>query len=567
MSASRETGRERSSIVQALLLIAPVTILVVMAWQHRWIGDDAFIDFRIVKQIRAGNGPVFNMGERVEAGTSPLWLIILFVVHTLVPLRLEWEAVFLGIGFTAAGVVLAQRGAWLVVKAAAPDALVVPFGALVLVALPPMWDYATSGLETGLSFAWLGLCFWGLARRYEQSVVSPSDERKRPPLWLCVVIGLGPLVRPDFAVFTVAFMVAAFVIDPGRDWMGRSQAALAVFALPVASEIFRMGYYATLVPNTALAKESGLANWGQGWRYAENYAGPYWLWFPLLVVAIVVAVVIVRAARTRDVRRLAIVTAPIAGALLSAVYVVRVGGDFMHARLLLPATFAALLPVSVLEFRALYRVAIATIVGWAAVCALSLRGPFPTRTITDERRFWQTNTRVEHPVTVDDFRRINGYRRGKQARVLAANGDRVLALFSEQIPLGASVKQAAAIQGGSVGVAGYLAPTDVYVIDTLGLADPLGSRIRIGKRGRPGHEKVLPQAWMIARFTEAQGPMLDQARQALRCDALADLFEATSGSLGFTDFFRNMSWSPRLTSLRFSEAPGEAEKELCPHNP
>jgi arabinofuranosyltransferase len=147
--------------------------------------------------------------------------------------------------------------------------------------------------------------------------------------------------------------------------------------------------------------------------------------------------------------------------------------------------------------------------------------------------------------------------------VLAARGDRVLALFSEQIPLSPSVKQAAAIQGGSVGVAGYLAPTDVYVIDTLGLADPLGSRIRIGKRGRPGHEKVLPQAWMIARFTEAAGPTFDQARQALRCDALADLLKATSGSLGFTDFFRNMTWSPRLTSLRFSEVPSEADKELC----
>jgi arabinofuranosyltransferase len=546
-----------------VLFVAPAVILVIMAWQHRWIGDDAFIDFRIVKQIRAGNGPVFNLGERVEAGTSPLWLAILFVVHTLVPLRLEWTAVVLGIGFTATGVLLAERGAWLVVRATNPDVVVVPFGALALIALPPMWDYSTSGLETGLSFGWLGLCFWGIARQYHRSVVSPSTDRLRPPLWLCVVIGLGPLVRPDFAIYSAAFIVAAFVVDPGRRWRDRTRALVAIFALPVACELFRMGYYGILVPNTALAKESGLANWGQGWRYFKNYIGPYWLWFPLLVSAFVAVVTIARAGQRRDIRRLVVLGAPILGALLSAVYVVRVGGDFMHARMLLPATFAALLPVSVLEFRAWYRVAVAALAGWAVICAVSLRAPFPTRTITDERRFWQVNTRVEHPVTVDDFRLINGYKNGELAKSLDASGTRVLAIFGQQIPLAASVKQTAAVQAGSVGVAGYLAPTDVYVIDTLGLADPIGSRLRIGKRGRPGHEKVLPQTWMSARFTDSDKGNNADARRALGCDGLHDVIEATSGSLGIGDFFRNMLWSPRLTSLRFSEVPSEAEKELC----
>ena len=70
-----------------------------MAWQHRWVGDDAFIDFRIVRQLKAGHGPVFNAGERVEAGTSPIWLMILFAADVVAPLRLEWIAVVLGIGF------------------------------------------------------------------------------------------------------------------------------------------------------------------------------------------------------------------------------------------------------------------------------------------------------------------------------------------------------------------------------------------------------------------------------------------------------------------------------------
>ncbi len=547
-------------MLQLLLLVAPAALLAIMAWQHRWVGDDAFINFRVVRQIQAGHGPVFNAGERVEAGTSPLWIMILFAADVVTPLRLEWIAVVLGIGLTITGLMLAQRGAWHIVQATHPGALVVPFGALLLAALPPMWDYATSGLEMGLAFAWLGACFWGLARRYHRSIESAGD-RTRPPVWLCILIGLGPLVRPDFAIFSVVFVAAAFVIDPGRRRAERGYAVAAMLALPLGSELFRMGYYASLVPNTALTKESALVNWAQGWRYLQNYGAPYWLWVPLLVVVVVIVAILVTG--TRDARRLAILGAPVVGALLHAVYVVRVGGDFMHARLLLPATFAAILPVSVLVFRGWSRVAVTTMILWALICALSLRAPFPTVTITDERRFWQRSTKHEHPITVADFRAIPGYQKGTHARALEASGTRALALLQADVPLGSKVKQPVVVQLGSAGVGGYLAPTDAYVIDTLGLADPIGSRLRIEERGRPGHEKELLQPWMLARFTDADGPQTTPGRRALGCGELRELLEATSGPLGFTDILRNLAWAPRLTSLRIAREPIVAEPELC----
>ena len=43
------------------------------AWQRRWIADDGLIVLRTVRNLLAGNGPVFNEGERVEANTSTLW--------------------------------------------------------------------------------------------------------------------------------------------------------------------------------------------------------------------------------------------------------------------------------------------------------------------------------------------------------------------------------------------------------------------------------------------------------------------------------------------------------------
>src|ERR1044071_6359558 len=62
---------------------APVAFVVVLGWTHRWVEEDAFINFRIVDQIRAGHGPVFNVGQRVEVATSTLWLAILTVGRTV----------------------------------------------------------------------------------------------------------------------------------------------------------------------------------------------------------------------------------------------------------------------------------------------------------------------------------------------------------------------------------------------------------------------------------------------------------------------------------------------------
>ena len=64
---------------QWLVLTTPVVAYIGAGWAHRWITDDGFIYLRVVQQIRAGNGPVFNDGQRVEAFTGPLWLAVLTI--------------------------------------------------------------------------------------------------------------------------------------------------------------------------------------------------------------------------------------------------------------------------------------------------------------------------------------------------------------------------------------------------------------------------------------------------------------------------------------------------------
>ena len=145
--------------VNVVLLSLPVLYLADRAWDRRWMSDDGFITLRVVKQLLHGNGPVFNVGERVEASTSALWTYVLAAADAVVPGRLEWTAVVLGIVLTLAGVALATAGAVALLGDRGRGVLLVPAGAAVLAALTPVWTFSSSGLEGGLSSrGWAPAC-------------------------------------------------------------------------------------------------------------------------------------------------------------------------------------------------------------------------------------------------------------------------------------------------------------------------------------------------------------------------------------------------------------------------
>src|SRR4051794_35495306 len=82
-------------VAQLAVLLAPALVMLALGWHRRWLNEDAFINLRVVDQLFAGHGPVFNAGERVEAYTSPLWLgVLAFSRATLGQLMdVEWATV------------------------------------------------------------------------------------------------------------------------------------------------------------------------------------------------------------------------------------------------------------------------------------------------------------------------------------------------------------------------------------------------------------------------------------------------------------------------------------------
>lgn len=545
-----------------LLVVGPAVGLGVLGYNRRWIADDGLIVVRGVKQILAGNGPVYNIGERAETSTSVLWTWLVAAAG-LSGLDIAKLAVYGGLLLSVLGFGIAIDGTR---RLYGGQSWLAPAGCLVVLALPPFWDFATSGLETGLSMAWLGVSWWLLVRL-------GSAHR----LWWrylgAVVVGLGELVRPDLGLVTVVFGVAAWLlVRPAR----RQAVTLLVvaFAVPVAYQIFRMGYYGVIVPNTAIAKEAQQSNWISGFLYADNFISPYDLWVPLGLLALAAAIVWGwRRGGRLPPRAVAPVAAVVAGLLL-ATYVTKIGGDFMHGRMLLPATFCLLLPVLLLPARLPVLPLALAVAVWAGVSATSLRIPDGTTVngFADERRHWVDLT-APHPVTEGNFAKLARWSPNLEA---ALKTHQLVYPDSQDIlgyhvaPLRYHVPVSSGLAVKILGTPGSQMPNDALVIDQLGLAYPLAAHVEMTERTRPGHDKALYSYWWVADYTpdgavpEDVDPVeLFAARRALRCGDIAELQHAVRDPMTPSRFFKNLTGAVRRTFMRFPKDPIDAEIKYC----
>jgi len=354
-------------------------------------------------------------------------------------------------------------------------------------------------------------------------------------------------------------------------------------------------YFASLVPNTAMAKEASLSNWSQGVHYLADFVGPYLLVLPLALLAGLWWVQLEGRSGTAA-RRFTLLAAVVAGSgAVHALYVVKVGGDFMHARLLLPAWFVVLLPVSVVVARGAARVVALTVAVWVVATVVVLRPPYSrpaTRTgdqaalqalerrggIGDERLYYTRNASSAHPVTIDDYLRHSAWAKSGAVirRVAARAGHPVLVLRAMSaepivVPLRRGSAPRSVASADNLGLFGYAAGNGLDVIDDHGLADVVAGRQRLRVRGRPGHEKVLPDVWTFARYATPGTPLPEgmtatqvaAARHALSCGDLHSLLDATTGAWSAGDSPSNLVEAVRSFRFRFDPDPLVAEREVC----
>jgi arabinofuranosyltransferase len=341
-----------------VFLLALVLLAYVVA-VNAWVCDDAYITLRTVDNAVSGHGLTWNPGERVQAYTHPLWMLLLIPAYAVTG-DAYWSV--LGLSFASSlGTVLVLR---LFTRAEGAPRLAL--AVLLLASSKAFVDYTTSGLESPLSYLLLAAFFGPLLLSDRR----PEELGERGLVGLVLVGSLAAVNRLDtFLLYLpgLVFLVAAHRRRPRL----RLLALLALGLLPLlAWEAFSLVYYGFPFPNTAYAKlYTGLPAstlLEQGLHYFANSLR----WDPL-TLALCGAAMGVAAARRHP--------ASLAGALgiaLYLVYAARVGGDFMSGRFFAaPCLLACLVLVPALRGRTAPALAVA-----AAVAVLALHPAAPLRT-------------------------------------------------------------------------------------------------------------------------------------------------------------------------------------------
>jgi arabinofuranosyltransferase len=208
--------------------------------------DDAFITFRYVRQFVAGNGLVYNIGERVEGYSNFLWVMLLALPHAF-GAELITTARVLSTALSIGSLLLTYS-----LARSAPYPVLAP---IMLAAASPFGAWTMGGLETSL-FAFLVTA--------SVATFVYEEERGRGAA-SGVLFGLLALARPEGMIF---FALAAgfrawqlFSIGrarlakiDSRDWL-RLAGFIALF---VPHFLWRLSYYGYPLPNTVYAKSMGL---------------------------------------------------------------------------------------------------------------------------------------------------------------------------------------------------------------------------------------------------------------------------------------------------------------------
>ncbi|MBL9076203.1 MAG: hypothetical protein JNL08_01785 [Planctomycetes bacterium] len=300
-------GRRRTLALLGTLAFAAVAVRLA------WVGDDAYITLRSVENWVQGNGLRWNTADRVQTFTHPLWMLLL-ALGRLVSGEVFYTAIGLGLACATAAV------AWLLLTARS----LVGLGCVGLTALlaHAFGDYATSGLETSLTYLLL-VAFAGAA------TAGPS-----PRHWLLTALfgALAATNRMDLALLCAPGALWAMRALPWRTRFARGLLGALPFVLWLLCAAI---YYGSPLPVTAHAKAFGLGVPAgelalQGLRY---------LWQACTTDPVLPATIGLGfglGVRDRRHRWLAL------GMPLYLAYVVKVGGDFMQGRFLLPPFVLAL---------------------------------------------------------------------------------------------------------------------------------------------------------------------------------------------------------------------------------
>ena len=433
----------------------PIALFALILVRHAWVTEDAYITFRTVENFIDGHGLVWNVGERVQAYTHPLWMAIHVVAYFLTrEFFFTTTAICLGVSLLTV---------LLYARSAAETAATAVVGILALVGSKAFMDYSACGLENPLTHLSLVLFAIEFLRR---------DERPNRTLRLSLLASLGMLTRLD----ALCFFLPALVWEVWRRRSKGTVEALLLGLTPVLLwELFSLFYYGFLFPNTAYAKLATGIPRGELIQQGLLYLLSAVAYDPITPMLLGVGITL--PFLTRRWRLMPLVL----GVVLNLVYVVSVGGDFMAGRFLSGSLLMAVVLASNcgfdLEMRRITPLCLAVVLA-------GLIAPYPTF-FSSEDYGHNREFHIDYKGVADEravYYKAAGLMRARRNTVMPDHK-----LVGEGLKMRMSGPVIELRQ--AVGYLGYFAGPKVHIVDQCALTDPLLARLPLapGSKWRIGH--------------------------------------------------------------------------------
>ena len=459
-------GARRRRLSWAVGALA-VAVGVGFAALASWLCDDAFISFRYARNLVEGHGLVFNPGERVEGYTNLAWTLWIALGLWLQVSAATWSIVW-GIVAYGTSLLILIAVHLRVARRLAVGGVALPVAAL-LGATHEDWNhFATSGLETS-AFTCLCLAGYSLVAR---GITEEQGRKIRGAIAAGIVFAVASSTRPDGVLWAAVAGAAWAWSGTGRvrRMLAYGAAFLVVWGIPT---LWRVDYYGDFFPNTYYAKSAYRPWWDQGWHYFILFSEKYWALY--LAPALVAATWLLRRRDEGAADRAWSRHVLLAGcfAVVYTTYVIRVGGDFMFARLLIPVVpyLAILVDLGLLPWAERRPLAyLAATGGWLVASTMMPTPVSATHWVHGVADEWDVYSpkqieRVEHKAAV-----LKRYLSDLPVRV-AFLGAEARVMYEAEIP--------------------------VAIESATGLTDATIARQELVRRGRPGHEKRAPVAYLI----------------------------------------------------------------------
>jgi arabinofuranosyltransferase len=422
----------RNTIISIFSLIFLIELI-----RTAFITDDTGITLRTVLNFTHGFGPTFNIAERVQAYTHPLWFLMLSLLTW--PIGNVFYATFL------LSITVSMIGFWLLASKLTTSTAGMALGLLALILSEAYVDFSTSGLENPASHLFILLSLIFAIRSFPT-----GSDRDRVVFFLS--ISCLYLTRQDLILLLSPLTL--LVIVKGVATPRKLITALLVGFIPVLLwTLFSLYYYGFPFPNTAYAKlATGIAK-SELIQQGIHYFTECFIIDPLTTTMIIIGG-IAGAFSDRIGRCLAL------GILLYLIYVLNIGGDFMAGRFLTAPFLVAIFLICRAKLSHLSAPLLAVVITALGVWNIE-------HTLLSGTNY----VRARYPVHgVDDVRGIYYQELGLISSFLKRDK-------SSFTPVWSLIEPRTEVTCGNMGFQSLYAGPSVHLIDLCALSDPLLARL------------------------------------------------------------------------------------------